>query len=180
MIDLALAASGLNLPIPTIPDESTFLLAWDDDIRRCARSAANGDRAYAADLAQQARTRLLIANRAMPNAPTAYVRTVIANTVRSALHREARSFSARAPMAQELSEDLEAPAEVLDGRYTAAVAAWATRLPARLKAVYEYLYAEERSQREAAGLMKVSQPRVAQLHRQLLERGRVDLAHLAA
>jgi RNA polymerase sigma factor (sigma-70 family) len=160
-------------------DEAAFIRAWDGDVKRAARAAANGD-TDEDDLAQQSRLRLLVANRALPNVPKAYHRALIANTLRSALRREERSFSARSPMAQELSEDFAAPAENSGDVPTAVVAAWTTRLPERLRNVYRHLYAEERSQRETAQLMRVSQPRVAQLNRQLLECGRDELAHLAA
>lgn len=175
-----LSRGGANLPLPSALPESAFLSAWDDDIGRAARAAADGDRVYEQDLAQVARMRLLVANRALPNAPTPYVRTVIANAVRSEIRRNRRNFGARSPMAQELKEDLEVPASDQEHASAAAVAAWTTRLPARLRDVYRHLYVEERSQREAARLMNVSQPRIAQLHRQLLQRAREDLAHLAA
>jgi len=160
---------------PKPPDEAAFLRTWDNDIKRAARAAANGDRAAEDDLAQQVRARLLVASRAMPDAPTPYLRAVIANTVRTAARRERRSFSARSPMALKLSENLEAPAEEPEDERVGAVVAWATRLPARLQDAYCHLYIEQLSQRETARLMKVSQPRVAQLHRQLLDRGREEL-----
>jgi DNA-directed RNA polymerase specialized sigma subunit len=83
-------------------------------------------------------------------------------------------------MAQDLDDDLEAPAAQTQEVATGAVETWITHLPLRLRDIYQHLYADERSQREAAHLMRLSQPRVAQLHRQLLKRGREELAHLAA
>jgi len=171
----------VNPPLPPAPfDEAAFLRSWNQDIQRAARAAANGNGSQEEDLGQQARERLLLASRAVPNAPRPYIRVVIANTLRSARRREGRSFSTRSPLAQDLDDDLVAPKdEPADGR-AAVVASWAARLPVRLCEVYRHLYVEERSQRETAQLMRVSQPRVAQLHQQLLKRGRGDLAYLAA
>jgi DNA-directed RNA polymerase specialized sigma24 family protein len=60
------------------------------------------------------------------------------------------------------------------------IARWVNGLPKSLQKLYELIYVKECTQREAASLMRVSQPRIAQLHRQLLQRGRQELAHLAA
>jgi RNA polymerase sigma factor (sigma-70 family) len=170
---------GANAPLPTAFNEEAFLLAWDKDIKRAARAAATGDSAQREDFVQQARMRVLLAYRTLPDAPTPYIRTVIANTLRTALRREARSFNGRSPLAEKLDDDLAAPGhEPVDER-AAAVSAWAERLPPRLRQICRHLYFEERSQREVARLMYVSQPRVAQLHRQLLNLGRQEIAHLA-
>jgi RNA polymerase sigma factor (sigma-70 family) len=176
-----LCPNGANplLPLPAL-DEAAFLRKWDDDIKRAARAAAHGDGAFEDDLAQQVRLRLLTAYRARPNTSTPYVRAIIANTIRSALRRDGRSFTTRSRMAQELTEDIEAPTDEPEDGDQAVVTAWAMQLPARLRGVYHHLYAGDRSQRQVALLMRMSQPRVAQLHQQLLQRGREELAYLAA
>ena len=167
-------------PLLSIPlDDATFLRVWDDDIKRAVRAATNGNSADEEDFAQQIRARLLMVNRAFRDAPTPYIRVVIVNTLRSALRREDRSFSARSRVTQELNDDLEAPTDGPEDGLAAIVSVWVRCLPERLRDVYRYLYAEERSQREAARLMRVSQPRIAQLHQRLIERGREELAHLA-
>jgi RNA polymerase sigma factor (sigma-70 family) len=169
------AATSLNLR-----HETAFLLRWDMDIRRAARARAHGDRTDEDDLAQHARMRLMQVGRVMSKPPTPYVRAVIANAMKSARRRERRSFSTRSPLAREFPDCLAAPAiEVHDGS-EARVAAWIQTLPTQLRNVYQHLYTDRRPQREAARLMRMSQPRVTQLHRQLLERGRRDLACLAA
>ena len=61
-----------------------------------------------------------------------------------------------------------------------AVARWVNGLSKSLQKLYELIYVKGYTQREAASLMGISQPRVTQLHRQLLQRGRQELAHLAA
>ncbi len=160
--------------------ETAFLHHWDDDIRRAARAAANGNDADEEDLAQVVRMRLLIVNRAFQDAPAAYIRAVITNTLRSVLRYEARRFSTRSPLAEQLNPDFPAPVDDLADAKVRSVAAWVNSLPVRFQAVYRQLYSEGRSQRDAARLMSVSQPRISQLHRQLLEQGRQDLADVAA
>lgn len=169
---------GAHPRLLTPLQEAAFLHAWDKDIKRAARAAAKGHRADEEDFAQQARVRVLLAYRTLPDVPTPYIRTVIANTLRTTQRREARTLSSRSPLAEKLDDDLAASSrEPVDER-AAAVLGWAARLPTRLQEIYRFLYAEDRSQREAARLMYVSQPRVAQLHRQLLELGRQEVAHL--
>lgn len=52
---------------------------------------------------------------------------------------------------------------------------WVSKGPPRLREVFGLLYAEGLSQREAAVLMGVTQPRISQLHRDLLRRGQAEL-----
>lgn len=172
--------NGANTPHPVLLDEVALLRSWDRDIKRAARAAGNGGGGDEEDLAQQARVRLFMASRAFPNAPAPYIRAVIANAMRSALRNEFRRFSTRSSFAEELDDGLPAPADEPVDERAGVVSAWAARLPIRLREVYRHLYTEERSQREVARLMGVSQPRVAQLHRQLIELGREELAHLLA
>lgn len=171
--------SGANAPFRTPFDEQAFLQAWDKDIKRAARAAAKGDNAAAEDFAQDARVRVLLACRVLPDAPTPYIRTVIANTLRTAHRREARSFSTRSPLAEKIDDNLAASVHDPVDEYASAVLPSVGHLPLRLREVYRHLYADELSQREAARLMYVSQPRVAQLHRQLLGLVRREIAHLA-
>lgn len=60
-----------------------------------------------------------------------------------------------------------------------AVRKWVASLPPRMQRVYALLYVEGVSQREAAVRLGLTQPRISQIHQELLERGRADLAHLA-
>jgi DNA-directed RNA polymerase specialized sigma subunit len=57
---------------------------------------------------------------------------------------------------------------------------WITSLPQRFQQVYSLLYVHGATQREAARAMGISQPRVAQLHQELLALGRQGFASLAA
>jgi len=58
------------------------------------------------------------------------------------------------------------------------VARWTKNISKRLRIVYRGLYRLGMSQRRLARRMRVSQPRVAQLHAELLRAGRRGLAHL--
>jgi RNA polymerase sigma factor (sigma-70 family) len=61
-----------------------------------------------------------------------------------------------------------------------AVRRWVRQLPDSLRRVYEALYVDAVTQREAAIQLGVSQPRIAQFHRQLLQRAKQELGYLAA
>jgi len=63
---------------------------------------------------------------------------------------------------------------------TEIVAEWVRGLPHQLAQVFELLYRHGLTQAEAGVIMGVSQPRVAQLHAQLLARGKTELVALAA
>jgi RNA polymerase sigma factor (sigma-70 family) len=151
---------------------------WDADVRRAARRwvGALGAQADGDDLAQEARIRLVTAARSLGGAPEHYLRRVIANAVLAAAQREGPALETETLLEETPAKEPEAGrADAID-----AVARWTTELPTRLKDVYRVLYVEERTQREAAAILGVSQPRVAQLHQTLLSRGRVSLKGVAA
>ena len=158
--------------------EIAVLSQWDRDIRRAARYGARrlvSVGTEADDLAQEARIRLLTLARAFPHAPVNYVRVVIANAIRAAALPEARRLITASPEAEYLEDD-PPPCEPSPADERAAeVAEWATMLPQPLRNLYDLLYREGRTQREVAKILGVSQPRVAQLHRRLLDLARNDL-----
>jgi RNA polymerase sigma factor (sigma-70 family) len=160
------------------PAAGGLLKQWDADVRRAARARSSGlsTDADVDDLAQEARLRLVLVARRRADMPVPYLRTVVANAVRAA----SRRYRQRAKV-EELSEELAAPCEEpRDRRAGEVVARWVEQLPSSLQAVYQALYRDDRAQRETATMLGISQPRVAQLHRALLERGRRELKHLAA
>ncbi len=63
---------------------------------------------------------------------------------------------------------------------TGVVNQWVRAQSAKLQAMYDLLYVHGYTQREAAATMGVTQARVAQLHRALLMRGRIELGDLVA
>ncbi len=78
-------------------------------------------------------------------------------------------------------EDFDGPGFEADPfSNTNLVGEWVRGLPERLAQVYELLYRQGFSQTEAAQIMGVSQSRIAQLHAQLLSRGKIDLVELVA
>ena len=165
---------------PALSTESDLLRVWDADIRRAARAAWTPGVLDREDFAQQVRLRVLVGHRSQPSAGENYIRTVIANTLRTARRREARSLSTRSPLACELSEGVLSTQAEPYNECVMGVSTWVADLPARLAEVYQHLYVDGRSQRDAARLMRLSQPRIAQLHSQLLARGHRDLKSLAA
>jgi RNA polymerase sigma factor (sigma-70 family) len=171
---------GANSAIPTAPSETALLRAWDPDIKRAARAAWTPGVLDREDLAQQVRLRVLTGHRSHPSAGEPYIRTIISNTLRTARRRESRALSTRSPLACKLTEGMIATHDDPVNERVAVVSAWAVGLPSRLAMVYQHLYVDGRSQRDAARLMGVSQPRIAQLHSQLVARGRHDLERLAA
>jgi RNA polymerase sigma factor (sigma-70 family) len=174
-----LLGSAETPPVQPSPQSELRLVErWDRDIRRAAGCRANliGRHADANDLAQEARIRLVFVARNAGVTSEPYIRKVIANAVLAAALRD------RERMELDVLSD-ELPAVATDGHdlYAVdAVARWAKDLPPKLNTLYHVLYHEERTQREAAAILGVSQPRVAQLHRALLKRGRTELRHLAA
>lgn len=181
------ASSGSPAPLGTTKhikthDEDRVLEMWDADILRAARRAT--ERAglgalhpAADDMAQEARVRLLRALRLRSVRAEAYLRCTVSNAIKNAARDEFRA--PRVPLDGEdaLEVDGGEPQDVLA---RIKVAGWIETLPEPLAVVYGHLYIQEASQREAARAMGISQPRVAQLHRDLLQRGHRELAHLAA
>jgi DNA-directed RNA polymerase specialized sigma subunit len=70
------------------------------------------------------------------------------------------------------------PAEAVeyDAIAVAQVRRWVDTLKPSLQEIFDLIYRRDLSQREAASALQVSQPRIAKLHRQLLLRGRTELA----
>jgi RNA polymerase sigma factor (sigma-70 family) len=167
---------------PTEEECTEALLAWDADVRRSARAAAakfHLDESYADDFAQEARIRLFNTLRRRPMVQTAYLRRVISNAVQSAVSAT-RRWSDHDPI-DETTDDLQADPEnsnTNDPLEIAAVNKFIDGLPVSLRSVYKLLYEEGRTQQEAASQVGVAQPRIAQLHKELLSRAQGDLNYL--
>lgn len=181
MADVDLYGAGDDSTRPsTCNHEDLDLRTWDRDIVRAARFRARNrghDEDVADELAQVARLRVWGVLRKGGAAPGAnYMRKVIANAVRTPLASDA---------ALELSSEIDEVDAVdlsllqSDPLAVDGVRNWLTTLPVQLQRVYHLLFVKEYSQREAALVLGISQPRVAQLHRALLERGSRDLRQLA-
>ena len=160
--------------------EDAFLTEWADDITRAARRGvvlAGAVWPTAEDVAQEVRIRVVRAFRLLSPPPEGYVRTVIKNTVTNIVNRP-HGFFPDAVDPQAL-DAMVSPAWAADER-SLNVRLWTTSLPQRFQQLYSLLYVHGATQREAARAMGISQPRVAQLHHELLALGRQGLARLAA
>ena len=174
---MAKGSTSSFFPFPSSTSTDQFFSFWDHDVRQASRAAARrigGNREDAEDFAQEARIRLFrIVGRPQASAAR-YIRKVVANAIKTAVDRTDKTTF------EEINEETERiPVDPPDSRI-AEVAAWVQTMPPQLRAVYHHLYVDGRTQREAAQVMGVTQPRVAQLHGQLLEAGRRELHHLAA
>jgi RNA polymerase sigma factor (sigma-70 family) len=162
--------------------ENNTLLHWDRDIKRAASARARGwaNQDFVSDeLAQAARIRVLLAVRRLGGAAgVGYLRKVISHaTLTPVAHDPVLD------VAEELDADnltATSDAEQVDEFAAAGVRRWLRTLPTQLQRLYRLLYVEDMSQREAAREMGVSQPRIAQLHRALLQRGESCLYKFAA
>lgn len=151
---------------------------WDRFINRTARNLAGRtlDRALEADdIAQVGRVRLF---RLGPGVGSRnWVGKVLFNEMRREVGRPASPL----PMT-------DAAYAIPDGRLESesdtlrrmSVRRWVGELPSELQKVYQLLYVDGASQRAAAEKLGFSQSRVNQLHLELIEHGRLDLAPLAA
>lgn len=166
---------------PACNHEADVIHAWERDIVRAARFRARNrgnPEATADELAQAARLRLwgvLRKPEAVPS--THYLRKVIANAVRTPL---ARDLALDAASEIEEADAVDVCLEQSDPLAVDAVRDWLVTLPAPMQRVYRLLFVEGYSQREAALILGVSQPRIAHLHRALIGRGQTDLSRLAA
>lgn len=162
--------------------ENGAIEGWDDDIVRASRASVRKrglkpDDPFADDVAQNLRLAVMLAIRKTGINDERYLRRVISNSAKnSARQTQVASL--------EVSDDtlallpLEPTArDVLAERR---VRQWIGYQPSQFQALFDLLYREDLSQRDAAMRLGVSQPRVAQLHRQLLERGKGELRDLAA
>jgi RNA polymerase sigma factor (sigma-70 family) len=167
--------------------EDDILRSWDSDIKRAARHAARTagfGESQAHDIAQEIRLRLLkvLRNSGLPS--ESYTRKVIQNAAITAGQALARPSNMEIHKEIPLNEEGKAvegavefadtlPSTVqTDSVAILAVRNWLDELPSELVEIYQRLYVLGLSQSEAAAQMDVTQPRVAQLHAELLKRGR--------
>jgi RNA polymerase sigma factor (sigma-70 family) len=165
-------------PIPAA-NAVTVLAMWNEDIKRAARYAAvrlGGGEYDADDLAQAARIRLWGAALRLNPLPAPYARRIISNAIRRAARREGRALGALSPRVEPLDEGIPELRAPQGDRPGDTIGPWVGSLPHRLRQLFDLLYVQACTQREAAQVLGVSQPRVAQLHRALLRRGRQDIA----
>jgi len=164
-------------PAPMSEDVNQAIRAWDNSIKKMARSAAwraGGSVDDAEDFAQAARLALVRSvRRGLPEVE-AYQRRLVRNAVSGAARRERGAFGALSTSRTEF-EDALTPIDERRAAVRAQVADWVATLPPSLQHTFELLYVQGRTQREAADLLNVTQPRICQLHTELKRRGREEL-----
>jgi RNA polymerase sigma factor (sigma-70 family) len=163
----------------------SIIAQFEPLITRSARRASyyiTGSTNMAEDLAQDVRFHLLRALEAHHIEESAVIRRLITNALRDRIRFERCRIQLASTNTSELDDrnpmlklsDSSCRPEVLS------VAKWVSSLPRRLRAVFELIYRSGYTQREASSVLGLSQPRITQLHQELLQRGRLDLSALAA
>jgi RNA polymerase sigma factor (sigma-70 family) len=124
---------------------------------------------YNDDLKQEARLSILRAARRYEGAPEQLMRTVLGHSISKAAARESRRNRREVEIdsSRDVADTHQSRFLVTEYSLVKRVTEALTELPAQLKRIFELLYQEGLTQREAAIRMKVSQPRVAKLHTQL-------------
>lgn len=158
-----------------------FVKRWDPEIRRVTRNWARrfGRTADADDFAQEARLRLFLLSPKHRDSPDWYIRAVISNAVTAAGNRQRRDYG-NAPLTEEVEQSLIAETHEVDHKQHEIVRVWLRDLSPRLHTIYELIYSKGMTQGAAGVLLGVSQPRIAQLHRQLLTSGRAYFSSIPA
>ena len=162
--------------------EASLVSTWDEDIVCASRAAARrrgftGNHPFAADVAQNARVALLVASREKGVTAEPYLRRVVSNSIKNS-SRQTKVTANSVP--DDVLQEVAANAQAGDFLAERHVRDWVDSQPPQHKAVFDLLYREDLTQREAAARLGVSQPRIAKLHRQLIKRGAQGLHDLAA
>lgn len=170
-------ASPAIAQYPSEDIKAAQISKWDKDFRRAARARTVGFELpsdFAADLEQEARVAVLNALNRYGDAPEQLIRTIVANSILKGSINEARWRRHTAPVnaAENICSDFEEPNH--DVRLLSALI---RTLPSSVQQVFQLLYVEGVSQRIAAARMKVSQPRITHLHKELKETLKALLQH---
>lgn len=172
----------------TVQDEPAglhpTLRQFDSLIVRAAYRASlriTGSGILAEDLAQEVRSHLAEALNKGKVKERA-VRVLITNAIRDRIRFERSRFQLTSTNAAEL-DDRNAVFSQVDSTTrpdVLTISKWVASQPRRLRAIFELLYGFGYTHREASSVLGLSQPRITQLHQELIERGRLDLKALAA
>jgi RNA polymerase sigma factor (sigma-70 family) len=148
----------------------------ESDIRRFARYTAAKASPYSVDpddLAQEARLHLLTSVK--PDVSDPYARSAILNATRSARRTELRHLTRVQPLDNVLER--QSGYRSFTEATTIDVHRFVDRLPVHLRRIYDGLYVRDLDQRALASELGLSQPRVAKLHAELLQKGREFFRH---
>jgi RNA polymerase sigma factor (sigma-70 family) len=155
--------------------------ALETYIRKASRAFMTGTGADADDFAQEARLRVFLAHRGRENRSQPYLKLTAKNAMRDYYGDETRyqqHYFYRAEKELEFSDGTSEGSFANEVVRRITVRNWVDHLPPILQTVYQLIYESGYTQREAAVILKLSQPRVAQLHSELLGLGRRDLNDL--
>jgi RNA polymerase sigma factor (sigma-70 family) len=180
--------SPIPLSLAAIPVEND----WDAEIERAISAVASRFGAQVLDelrqVAQIALWRARASYRPDRGPFERYARKAVRNAIQRARTLDAdprRRSGGAASLADADVLSLPAAGGMPDDRAEAdergaAVRAWVSSQPLRVQRVYEYLFVADLTQAEAASCMGLTQARVSQLRRELLNAGKHDLLSLAA
>jgi RNA polymerase sigma factor (sigma-70 family) len=160
-----------ELAIPLVPsalvgssvDVDHTLQVWDPHIMKVAGAVARRVGAFDGDADDFAQAGRLALARVAADRGEGYKKRVIRNAIFDAARRERRGFRSLAGGREELNEAVLRVGDNDLSDVTECVA----RLPQRLRDVYDLLYIQGFTQREAATRLQVTQPRITQLHTEL-------------
>ncbi len=180
------STSGAATAARTLTEPEAELLArWQGDAERSAlahlrRSGISPETDLAADLAQEALLRLLVVARRGQAHSERYIRRVLANAVKRGAARMLSGTDL--DVGDEMLDAIHEPPadEDRDVLADARIRTWVADLRPALQRTYFNVYVLGTTQRAAAVDLGVTQPRVAQLHAQLLTLGHEELRSLAA
>jgi RNA polymerase sigma factor (sigma-70 family) len=155
-------------------DADELLRRWEPVvIRRATRGARMfGNTIEALDFAQEARLEIAQISPTVIDPHPKYVQRVITNAMNQYARSEHRGLKLLSP-GRAKWEGQKSGTEGDQRR--ALVRAWVSTLPPHLQELYRLVYESRADQRTIAGHLKVSQPRVSQLHGELVDRGRREL-----
>lgn len=169
-------------PTSTSGAEAGTIEDWDDDIVRASRASGRkhgrkGDHSFADDVAQDIRLAVMLAIRKTGITHERYIRRVISNSAKNSARQ---TLVVSLEVSGLLRPELRGNPTTRDVLAERRVRQWVRAQPRPLQGVFHLLYRRGLSQREAAAHLGVSQPRIAKLHRQLLNRGLDELRDLAS
>jgi len=176
---MALLSPISSVPAPSSRDSNALLLEWQTILERLARRKTNC-LATADDLMQAGRAALLRADRSFKTGRRASFETYASVAIKNAMKRELRRVRGNKTLREKLtSSDTSLTTQACPNTLirvptlvTTALNQWVASLPRFLAEIFEAIYELRLSQRQVAVRLGVSQPRVQQLHRQLIQLAR--------
>jgi RNA polymerase sigma factor (sigma-70 family) len=155
-------------------DADGLLKRWESVVVRRAANGASwfGNKIEALDFAQEARLEIAQIPAAVATPDPKYIHRVITNAIYQYARSEHRGMKLLSPGRGRWAD--HNPGTDGDQR-RAMVRAWVSTLPPRLREIYHLVYECRADQRSVAAALRLTQPRISKLNRELVERGRREL-----